>query len=123
MDESIEDAFIDAGKMPKGSAAVIWYEDGSVTSILPRVDEDAEDSMLPDSPECWAAMAMALVTDFNDPLISRHRDGLVSRIHRFMVMMLDEVMEDDADPGWDEGGPPKSSPSVFRGLEIVRDEE
>ena len=123
MDECIEDVFIDPEKMPKGSAAVIWYADGAVTCILPRTDEEGS-PMMPESPECWASMVMTLATEFaEDVFLSQYRDAIVDKMYRFM----EKVIEREADTGIT----PKESnmevfsqaPTEFRGLQIVRDQE
>lgn len=116
MDESVEDVFIDVEKMPAGSAAVIWYEDGSVTSILPRVnEEDMDDLIEPDSPTHWVSMVMALATEFDDELLSQYRNSTVERMHRLMMFAVEGRVDD-----WDTPDPTQTE---FRGLQIVRDEE
>jgi len=124
MDEDIEDVFIDPEKMPKGSAAVIWYTDGAMTCILPRTEDD-EDPLIPESPECWASMVMTLATEFTeDMFLSQYRDSIVDKMYRFM----EKVIEREADTGITSK---KSSMEIFstqtstkfRGLQIVRDNE
>lgn len=45
-------------KVPKGAAAIIWYEDGSSASMIPKQDEYA-----PESPGMMAVLSMITTSD------------------------------------------------------------